>query len=185
MNIAFDFDDVIYDLSTIIQHTIDNKFGPGINIKNRETYFVDNKIKNIGKFLDETIEKENLNGIPLRDSDLWLTNIYKLYQKPIDIITARKEDNGNVKNWLNKYIPNIKYNLIFTNNQSKKPYFLKKFYKYYIEDKSETIEEIHNYVGIVFLMNQTWNKNCKIFDNIKRINNLGEFYNFLIHKRTN
>jgi len=69
--------------------------------------------------------------------------------------------------------------LILTNKKSKAQFVKDKGFKFFVEDRSDIIEEIHHLVEYVFLIDKSWNKDCKS-SNIIRVNNLLDVQQYMM-----
>lgn len=127
-------------------------------------------------------ENIDLQDVPVISDTLDCYLLLLNQRSKVDIVTNRKEEQR--KALLKKFKsmnlkPGIQYqNLIIVDSEKKK---LDLDYDIYIDDSPKLANIIEKYPNkILILLDQPWNKNIQIANNIKRVNNWKEIYDEII-----
>ena len=174
--IAFDFDDVVGDTDSVMMEGIFKRTGH--RVPHRNDYYFDlpeNMTREEGDKLTYKVLYEDTHLIkPLNNSIFWLSEFYKLTQKPIHILTARPNFlKYPTEKWMREHV-NYKFPYFITLcGNVPKIEFLRKD-KYFVDDKISTANDVAKTLDKSFLINKPWNENKEILPNVIRVNDLGE-----------
>jgi len=168
MRWGFDLDGCVIDLQSSLSHNIQKYHNIDLSYERVIKYDI-SEIINISKkeFLDcvdiTILDFENIK--PYNGSLDFLSYYYKKTRSEIIFITSRL-DHYNTENWLKKHIRNIPYKLVFAsslyssdNNFSKIDEIIKNKIEIFVEDNSETCQELsESNIVRVLCMNRPWNQ---------------------------
>lgn len=186
--IAFDFDDVIYDCDRLIREKFRELYNISIPSNRKEYYIEVNGISNkeISNMVDEILKKYYMNGVAMPKAIQSLKYIYRATNKPILIVTARKEEQLNAANkWLKTQFNNdVKFEIRSSHNTGLKYDYLDEDTKYFVEDHPKYIDELVKHLDYVFVYDHLWNRDIPNYNGkIARINNLDAVYSYVTYKK--
>jgi uncharacterized HAD superfamily protein len=180
--IAFDFDDVIFDLSQLLQERILAEYG--VDVSNQtDNYYV--KVpgiseKELSNFVQSIIIRYHYQGKPIEHSIQALKDIYNKLDIPIVIVTARGHNTKKqTEIWLKRYLKDIPFVVYYCANIPKSEVLKRNNIKYLVDDKIENVEEASKYCLSCFLFTRSYNEKYKPKGNIIRVHDLRDIYDFL------
>lgn len=185
INIAFDLDDVICDLSPYLEEVVIRKYSRHVcaNLESlmgrRKEYYI--KIpeipdEEINELVDYEIEN-NYNYIPIILSS-YITLKELLANNHIDkirIFTARGEHQKEATQiWMEKYFHPEQFEINMLGTDKKGVFLRKQNIEIYVDDKAKTVNDVTNCVPKVYLVSKKWNEDESLDDDIYRISNISE-----------
>ena len=167
--IALDLDGVLSNTHQIIRFECIKKWGYDIlkpvGRYSKLTYFI--KIpgveeKHVANLVHSVIAEDWKKIEPYPDVAEALTLFYSYYDKPITIVTARKSKNKKIVDatvcWLDYNFPNIKFNVVYSNHDSKQDYLLNNKFDTFVEDRLKIANSVAKVIRRVYLINRPWNE---------------------------
>jgi len=121
---------------------------------------------------------------PIEGSIDSIEKIYDLINEKITFITARPS----IKKYdtirsIKRHVGNkFDFEVIFTDSSFDKRQAIqtRKHIRFFVEDEVKRIMKLSPYIKTGFLMNYPWNKNVIVPNNIVKVNNLEEVYNYML-----
>ena len=176
MSIAFDIDGVVCDSITTFYESAKQKWNKPIS---NSTYQI--KIRGISS--DEIFHEymgilihENEKMFPYINAVESL-RIFAKYLVPLTFVTSRPEHclvMRSTMEWLKTYLQGVKFNIIFTDN--KLEYIQEQGFKYFVEDRYKTANQLAKNNIQCFLVNREWNMNRQTHKNVTRVNDLKQVF---------
>lgn len=179
--IAFDMDGVLCQTENILREEILNHFKFDINpLESYGLNIPGLNSEDITQFVRLTLDKLSPDISPFSDTIKILNKFHKTTGQPTIIITARdKSLSYKTHMWCQQWLE-TPYQLYFCGPIEKRYLMLYLSVKWYIDDHPETILDICENTSInAYLMDKTYNKDCKLPKNSCRCRNLTEFYNMI------
>jgi len=173
--IAFDFDDVIADLNSILRNGILKRIGHDVTFE-RKKYHIDipgMSNQDVSDLVGRVMYEDTPLMDPIPHSLESMKIIFEMVNKPLQIITARG-DNVRTKtnDWLKDHIKNqFEYKAIYTDHKSKNAFFDKDT-RFFVDDHPHFVSDASKVLEHVFLMNKSWNENIRLPRNVSRIDSL-------------
>jgi hypothetical protein len=185
-NIAFDVDDVVFNLDEILQQELRKEFGGEKTV--RTDYYV-----NIPSIKTEEQMRDHINSVilpritptlePYPLVSEALTAFWKLNkdnQSPIRFITARPQSNKPFLTPLfEKHFGKLfKFEICFAGSSEFKHLYLD-YYDYFVDDRHDTLLNLEPILKKSFLMTRDWNMKYTVRENPKncvRVKNLMEVF---------
>ena len=179
--IAFDFDDVIFNLSSLLLEELQKR--TGTKITERPSYYIDipgYTNEELDKLIGDIIRDKTTFGEPVQYAIDSLEKIYQIIDRPILIITARRPDTRkNTEIWLDMNIKKrFPYEIRFTSSQTKSKFFDDDI-RFFVDDLPHFANEAAKNLERVFLVNKEWNQNIHLNTNVSRIDDLRCVVKFL------
>lgn len=172
--IAIDVDGVLANTVEAILPIINTGYSKNLNYTDINEFSFPIEDTHIGKIIMNELyfnEQFTLNIKPYKNVSKIITKLYKNYT--IVILTSRPiKSDLQTKKWLEKY--KIPYNYYINSYGCIKGEFN---WDILIDDCADNFEDIDNRMGI--LIDQPWNKNCVMQDNIYKTDNLLEAFNII------
>lgn len=181
MKIAFDFDDTIVDIDTLLVKELSIKYGATVDNPRKKLHmtFPDELKGTASKIVHRELQNLNLKFKPLRNSDKWLKMYYSKYKVPIKIITARPEFmRRTTEKWLDVNLPGIPHDVTFTNGSQYKHRYLNDI-DYLVDDNVDVVNKAADICKKVFLIKQPWNKDVVIKSNVIRVFSIKDAFDYL------
>jgi len=179
--IAFDFDDVISDLDSLLKKGIQKR--TGITISQRKNYKIEipgYESKQSDKIISEIIYDDCRLMDPIPRAIDNLNEIQKLIERDILIISARGKDvEKRTREWLEDHIKNRFPYMIKFSDRGSKINFFEKDIRFFVDDHPFFTHEASKLLEHVFLMHKPWNTDIYLRRNITRVQSLDTVTRFL------
>jgi uncharacterized HAD superfamily protein len=176
--VAFDLDGVLAHTDIILREAILGRYLIDIYPINKYAITIPGLTEEeFRQFVKDTLSRCSEDILPYNDTIPTLEKVYQATKEPIIIITARHRIlSYETHAWCQKWLT-VPYKLFMCPSLEKRILMLYLGVKNYIDDHPLIAEDV-NYNSSIkcYLMNKTYNQDCKLPDESYRVSNLGEFY---------
>ena len=181
LKVALDLDGVLAGTPQIIDDEMHKR---GYKFHNETYKTVIMGIEDCSEILQEVVDHIFYNRMyDILPCDEYMYNTIKEIDiiSDISIITARRQEFNDVtRQWLDKYFPDTKMELIHLSS-SEKPQFIKdNGFDAFVEDRLRTANQAARLGIKTYLINRRYNMNRRTDKGITRINNLSTFHSLLV-----
>ena len=177
--IAFDIDNVLFDFDKLLRRFVKKEYGVRYPKEDYKAPLPGRTKVGFSAIIDGLILRMSDDLEPLPFTTDYLARFYRFFKKPIRLVTSRNPYTKEVtKVTLKKWFPNIKFELFFEGNQSKKDFL--SGCKFFIDDQPKNITPSLKNLKAGLLFTRPWNVSFTVKNNLYRVENLREAWRICV-----